>query len=118
MSFLLAKDDMLVGRYWGAFRFIDKLHFNACYYEPIRWAIENGVRDFDPGMGSPHKIKRGFQAVPTYSLHYFTDKRMRLIMEGNIGRINDYERRNITELNSGLPFANRDDVAITSEETR
>lgn len=116
MSFLLKKGDVLVGRYWGSFRFVDKLHFNACYYEPIRWAIEHGVRDFDPGMGSPHKIKRGFRAVPTYSLHYFTDERMRLIMEGNIDRINSYERRNIVELNAGLPFANRDDVAITSEE--
>lgn len=118
MSFLLKKSDVLVGRYWGSFRFVDKLHFNACYYEPIRWAIEHGVRDFDPGMGSPHKVKRGFRAVPTYSLHYFTDERMRLIMEGNIDRINSYERSNINELNAGLPFANRDDVAITSEDTR
>jgi len=116
MSFLLKKGDVLVGRYWGSFRFVDKLHFNACYYEPIRWAIEHGVRDFDPGMGSPHKIKRGFRAVPTYSLHYFTDERMRLIMEGNIDRINSYERRNIVELNAALPFANRGDVAITSED--
>jgi hypothetical protein len=118
MSFLLAKGDMLVGRYWGSFRFVDKLHFNACYYEPIRWAIEHGIRDFDPGMGSPHKVKRGFQAVPTYSLHSFTDERMRMIMEGNIERINDYERRNIAELNASLPFANRSDVAITREAER
>jgi predicted N-acyltransferase len=118
MSFLLAKGDVLVGRYWGSTRFVDKLHFNACYYEPIRWAIEHGVRDFDPGMGSPHKVKRGFIAVPTYSLHYFGDERMRLIMEGNIDRINDYERRNIEELNARLPFANRENVAINSERVR
>jgi hypothetical protein len=118
MSFLLTKHDMLVGRYWGSVRFVDTLHFNACYYEPIRWAIEHGIRDFDPGMGSPHKVKRGFQAVPTYSLHYFTDERMRMIMEGNIDRINDYERRNIAELNAALPFANRDDVAVTREAGR
>ncbi len=118
MSFLLFKGDMLVGRYWGSLDFVDKLHFNACYYEPIRWAIENGITDFDPGMGSPHKVKRGFKAVPTYSLHYFLDERMRMIMEGNIDRINDFERRNIEELNEALPFAHRDDVAITSENTR
>jgi hypothetical protein len=117
MSFLLHKGDMLVGRYWGSYRFIDKLHFNACYYEPIRWAIENGVRDFDPGMGSPHKVKRGFRAVPTYSLHYFTDERMRMIMDGNIDRINDFERRNIEELNEGLPFANRADVSANAPES-
>ena len=115
MSFLLHKNDELVGRYWGSHRFVDKLHFNACYYEPIRWAIEHGVRVFDPGMGSPHKVKRGFRAVPTYSLHYFADERMRMIMEGNIDRINAFERRNIAELNESLPFANRPDVAVNSQ---
>jgi len=115
MSFLLFKGDILVGRYWGSLDFIDKLHFNACYYEPIRWAIEHGIKDFDPGMGSPHKVKRGFKAVPTYSLHYFLDERMRMIMEGNIDRINDFERQNIKELNDALPFAHRDDVAVKSE---
>ncbi len=107
MAMLLTKGGLLVGRYWGSFYFVDKLHFNACYYEPIRWAIENGIREFDPGMGSSHKIKRGFRAVPTYSLHYFHDERMRLIMEGNIDRINTFERENIEELNAELPFARK-----------
>lgn len=107
MSLLAYKDDRLIGRYWGARRYVDNLHFNACYYTPIHWAIENGIRDFDPGMGSSHKIRRGFRAIANFSMHYFYDQRMQLIMKQNIGKINSYEQHNISALNSRLPLANR-----------
>ena len=105
MSFLVTKGDQLLGRYWGALEEIDNVHFDACYYSPIEWAIENKVSVFDPGMGSSHKVRRGFQAVENYSLHHFLDDRMNKIMESNIGRINEYERQNIDALNDAIPFA-------------
>ena len=104
MSFLVYKDDHLVGRYWGTQRYVENLHFCACYYEPIEWAIANGIRTFDPGAGSPHKIRRGFRAVRNVSLHRFADPRMRAIMESNIARINAHEARQIDELNAMLPL--------------
>ena len=107
MSMLLYKPDRLIGRYWGARRFVDNLHFNLCYYEPIRWGIEHGVQQFDPGMGSSHKVRRGFRAVSTSSLHHFYDKRMQIVMDTNIDRINRYEQAHIAELNSRVPFAER-----------
>ena len=105
MSFLLAKGDQLLGRYWGAFEHIDNVHFDACYYTPIQWAIENDVHVFDPGMGSSHKVRRGFEAVENHSLHRFLDDRMNEIMRANIDRVNDYEQRNIDYLNEAIPFA-------------
>ena len=33
----------LYGRYWGADRAIDCLHFEACYYQGIEWCIERGL---------------------------------------------------------------------------
>jgi uncharacterized protein len=107
MALLLHKGGRLIGRYWGAQRFIDNLHFNVCYYTPIEWAITHGARWFDPGMGSSHKIRRGFRAVSTPSLHRFTDTKMQLVMKMNIDRVNTYEQEHIAELNSMLPFAER-----------
>ncbi len=107
MSMLLHNRERLIGRYWGADRFVSNLHFNLCYYEPIRWGIERGVQRFDPGMGSSHKVRRGFAAVSTSSLHRFADRRMQMVMDMNIDKINRYEQAHIESLNTHLPFAQR-----------
>ena len=105
MSFLLTKGEGLYGRYWGSRERVDCLHFDACYYEPIRWAIEHGVRRFDPGIGSEHKLRRGFRAVANHSLHRFADPRLRGIMERHIAEINRQEQEQIEALNEEVPFA-------------
>jgi predicted N-acyltransferase len=108
LSMLLAKGDRLYGRYWGCEQHIDTLHFNACYYTPIGWAIEHGIRYFDPGAGSAHKVRRGFQAVANHSLHRFYDPTMVRLMQTNIDRINEAEQEQIDALNRAVPFAHRD----------
>jgi len=105
LSMLLRGPQILIGRYWGAARFVNHLHFNLCYYEPIDWGIRNGIQVFDPGMGSSHKIRRGFRAIATESLHRFYDPRMVTLMKMNIDRINEYEQLRIDELNSFSPLA-------------
>lgn len=107
MAMLLHKPGRLIGRYWGERRFVNNLHFNLCYYVPIEWALRNKVREFDPGMGSAHKIRRGFQAIATDSLHHFYDKRLHLVMQMNIDRINTYEQEHIDQLNAAMPIARR-----------
>jgi predicted N-acyltransferase len=104
MSFLLYKDDRLYGRYWGATAQIDLLHFNACYYTPIEWAIAHGIRQFDPGIGGEHKIRRGFEAVPNFSYHRFTDPRMQEILRLNIGKINRMEAMQMAQINAARPL--------------
>ena len=104
ISFLVVKNDFMVGRYWGCHEFFDALHFEACYYAPIEWAIENGIRVFDPGMGSSHKIRRGFRAVENYSLHRFIDPTMQHILETNLPRINRHEDAHIEYLNAASPL--------------
>lgn len=108
MSMLVTKGKQLYGRYWGSARLIHSLHFNACYYAPIEWAINNGIRRFDPGAGGAHKIRRGFTAVPSYSLHRFSDPRMLQIMQNHIDEINRLEQEQIDALNNELPFARRE----------
>jgi len=104
MALLLTKDDLMYGRYWGSFDRIDSLHFNACYYSPIEWAINQGIKFFDPGIGSEHKLRRGFLAVPNYSLHKFYDHRLQQILLTHIDEINRLEQDYIDEMNDALPF--------------
>lgn len=105
MSFCLTKSDRLYGRYWGSVQDIDCLHFDACYYSPIEWAINNGISIFDPGAGGRHKKRRGFPATPNYSLHRFYDQRLSKILQSNIGRINQMEQQEIDYVNQDLPFS-------------
>ena len=104
MSFCLVKGDRLYGRYWGSFEEYNNLHFNACYYEPIEWAIEHGIKTFDPGAGGRHKKRRGFPATPNHSLHRFYAPELGKILENYIGRINVAEQFQIDEINANLPI--------------
>ncbi len=104
MSFLLTKQDQLIGRYWGTTAHYNNLHFNTCYYAPIEWAIDHDIKIFDPGAGSPHKLRRGFEAVHNYSLHRFFDKDMKRVMDNYIDEINRMEQEQIDSMNESVPF--------------
>ncbi len=105
MSMLITKGNQLFGRYWGCSGQVNSLHFNACYYAPIEWAITNHIQSFDPGAGGAHKIRRGFAAVSNFSLHRFYDHGLQQIMETHIDEINRLEQGQIDALNSELPLA-------------
>lgn len=104
MSFCLFKGDQLYGRYWGSQQPIDCLHFDACYYTPIEWAIANGIQTFDPGAGGQHKKRRGFPATPNHSMHRFYDDRLSHILRSYIGQMNEMEQQQIEGMNEDLPF--------------
>lgn len=105
VSLLVTKGDKLYGRYWGCAKSIKNLHFNACYYSPIEWAISRGIQSFDPGAGGSHKLRRGFSAIPNYSLHRFVDLRLKRLMQSHIHEINRMEQEHIDTLNYELPFS-------------
>jgi predicted N-acyltransferase len=105
MSLLVTKGTHLYGRYWGSEREVGFLHFNACYYRPIEWAIARGIREFDPGMGGGHKLRRGFEAVANHSLHRFVDPVMQRVMERNIDAINRLQAEDIDALNRERPLS-------------
>jgi predicted N-acyltransferase len=58
------------GRYWGALERVDCLHFEACYYQPLRWCIDNKVSCFEGGAQGEHKMARALMPVTTYSAHW------------------------------------------------
>jgi predicted N-acyltransferase len=104
MSFCLFKDNQLYGRYWGSFQDIDCLHFDACYYTPIAWAIAHNIQTFDPGAGGQHKKRRGFPATPNHSLHRFYNHRLEKIILPWIREVNHIEQQEIDAINAELPF--------------
>jgi predicted N-acyltransferase len=116
MAFCIRKDQNLYGRYWGAVQDIDCLHFDACYYTPIDWAIAEGIKNFDPGAGGEHKKRRGFPATPNYSLHRFYRPRLGQILIPHINEINEYEQRQIEAINQELPFS-VEAPSLTSENS-
>ncbi|MDX2231237.1 MAG: GNAT family N-acetyltransferase [Leptolyngbyaceae cyanobacterium bins.349] len=108
MSFCLTKGQNLYGRYWGSSQEIDCLHFDACYYTPIEWAIAHGIQTFDPGAGGRHKKRRGFPATPNYSLHRFYNPRLTQILRSYIQEVNDLEQQEMEAINQALPFKQSD----------
>ena len=68
----LIGSDTLYGRNWGAIEHHDFLHFEACYYQAIDFAIARGLSRVEAGAQGEHKLARGYMPVATHSLHHFT----------------------------------------------
>ena len=101
LSMLIREGKYLYGRYWGSENHYEYLHFEACYYQPIQWAIANDIRFFDAGSGNArHKHQRGFLAQPTFSLHRFYQPIVDGIWRANVDRINQVEQEHINAINT------------------
>lgn len=65
--------DALYGRNWGALGDFRYLHFEACYYRAIDYAIAHGLRWVEAGAQGAHKIQRGYLPRATWSAHWIAD---------------------------------------------
>jgi predicted N-acyltransferase len=65
--------DTLYGRNWGCAGDFPFLHFEACYYRAIDFAIAHGLTRVEAGAQGQHKIQRGYLPSPTYSAHWIRD---------------------------------------------
>ncbi|WP_395688407.1 GNAT family N-acetyltransferase [Caenimonas koreensis] len=61
------------GRYWGAIERVDCLHFEACYYQPLQWCVENGFDRFEGGAQGEHKMARALMPTRTSSAHWLAE---------------------------------------------
>jgi predicted N-acyltransferase len=68
--------DTLYGRNWGCVEYHDCLHFEACYYQAIDFAIGRGLKTVEAGAQGPHKLARGYLPVTTRSVHHIRDPRL------------------------------------------
>lgn len=83
------KGDRLFGRYWGALAEIAFLHFTTCYYFPIEYGIQHGVRTIDPGFGGEHKESRGFEPTPVFHYIKFFGERERRVAKAVLSRMGE-----------------------------
>ena len=78
-AFNMLGADTLYGRTWGGGgsgeggRQVDFLHFEACYYRALDFAIAHGLARVEAGAQGEHKVSRGYLPVPTYSAHWIAD---------------------------------------------
>lgn len=69
--------DTIYGRQWGCIEDHPCLHFEACYYRAIDYAIEHGLKTVEAGAQGPHKLARGYMPVQTTSAHYIANSGFR-----------------------------------------
>ncbi len=83
--------DTLYGRNWGADGSHRFLHFEACYYQAIEFAIAHGLARVEAGAQGSHKVQRGYVPQRTYSAHLIRDP----ALERAVADFLDQERRMI-----------------------
>ncbi len=96
--------DTLYGRNWGADGDYKFLHFEACYYRAIDFAIEHGLKRVEAGAQGPHKIQRGYLPTTTYSLHHIFDPRLAKPVADALKRERTQVAREIQRLMEFSPF--------------
>ncbi|WP_041793996.1 GNAT family N-acetyltransferase [Pararhodospirillum photometricum] len=69
----LVGGDTLYGRTWGAAGDARFLHFEACYYRALDYAIAHGLNRVEAGAQGEHKISRGYRPRATWSAHWLAD---------------------------------------------
>ncbi len=90
--------DTLFGRNWGCTEDFKFLHFEACYYQAIDFAIKHKLQWVEAGAQGPHKIQRGYLPREVYSAHWIEDSNFREAVE----RFVEQERREVDYEIKGL----------------
>jgi len=107
-SLLIRDDKALYGRYWGALEPVSCLHFEACYYLPIEYAIEHKLQRFEGGAQGEHKLARGLDPAPTRSLHWIADADFRAAIAHFLQRESSGMTRYINELGEHSAYRERE----------
>jgi predicted N-acyltransferase len=96
--------ERLYGRNWGATQEIPFLHFEACYYQAIEFAIARGLKVVEAGAQGEHKVQRGYLPVETASAHWIADPGLRAAVANFLKRETTAVRAEIGMLAAESPF--------------
>lgn len=104
--------DTLYGRTWGVlggaegrYRF---LHFEACYYQAIDYAIAHNLAWVEAGAQGEHKVQRGYLPRATYSAHWIADPRLADPIRRFLANERAAVVENMAEIAAAGPFKTED----------
>ena len=97
-------DTALYGRNWGCVGHVPFLHFEACYYQAVDFAIERKLQRVEAGAQGGHKLLRGYMPQPTYSAHYIAHPGLRRAVADYLANERLAVAEHIEELAEQAPF--------------
>ena len=97
-------DTTLYGRNWGCIAYVPFLHFEACYYQAIDFAIQKNLQRVEAGAQGAHKLLRGYLPQPTYSAHYIAHAGLRRAVADYLENERAAVAEHIEELAEQAPF--------------
>lgn len=103
-SLLVRDDRRICGRHWGAIEHHPLLHFEACYYQGIEYAIARGLAIFEGGAQGEHKMARGLLPVATQSAHWLARPEFASAVERFLDREAGLMEAHSRELAARTPF--------------
>ncbi|WND02475.1 GNAT family N-acetyltransferase [Temperatibacter marinus] len=96
--------EAIYGRHWGELIHYDCLHFEACYYQAIDYAIKNKIGRVEAGAQGPHKVARGYRPTKTTSAHYLSDPGFHKAVHAFLESEHQHVDHEIEYLSDHLPF--------------
>jgi predicted N-acyltransferase len=100
--------DAIYGRYWGSTEACRFLHFEACYYRAIDFAIEHGLARVEAGAQGEHKVQRGYLPQPTWSAHWIAPPELRRAVQRFLAAERPAVEARIRALMAESPFRRED----------
>jgi hypothetical protein len=96
--------DTLYGRNWGGGTEPRFLHFEACYYRAIDFAIANRLRRVEAGAQGEHKLQRGYEPTLTHSAHWIRKCAVRDTLAAHLEREREMIGEMKVRLEAELPY--------------
>jgi predicted N-acyltransferase len=94
----------LYGRNWGCLGYVPFLHFEACYYQAIDFAISKKLARVEAGAQGGHKLLRGYLPQPTFSAHYIAHEGLRRAVAEYLENEREAVAQHMDELQEKSPF--------------
>lgn len=96
--------EALYGRNWGCTEYVPFLHFEACYYQAIDFAIAKKIPRVEAGAQGGHKLLRGYLPCPTFSAHYIQHGGLRRAVADYLENERTAVAEHMEELKTRAPF--------------